>query len=242
MRRVLQMRELSAIGLLLSIALIVLCGIRIIAKQTEPEGGETPNRFPISVLRLAGAFQASFVLQHSETLPLGFTMADFTGDTHPDLATVELDRLDSTKAYYWIEIRLTEGGRQTLGITGPFGGLEVTPKDVTGDGNLDLVVRAARSSALVGVFLNDGNGHFQRADASGFAGALGDESSHLIPMTERLYPTAALGFPEFHVAGCPLRPLWQSGAPQHTFVPASESVYSHRFLAIHSDRAPPAFS
>ena len=74
-------------------------------------------------------------------------MADFTGDTHPDLATVEVDRFDSSAAHYWIEIRLTEGGHQFLRLTAPFGGLLITPKDVTGDGNLDLIVRSARSHA-----------------------------------------------------------------------------------------------
>src|SRR5581483_4604120 len=54
---------------------------------------------------------------------VGLTMADFTGDTHPDLATVELDRVDSSNALYSIQIRLTEGRSQTLTFTAPFGGL-----------------------------------------------------------------------------------------------------------------------
>jgi hypothetical protein len=75
-------------------------------------------------------------------IPLGLAMADFTGDTHPDLATLELDRLDSSHAYYVIEIHLTEGGRQSLRLTAPARSLVLTPMDVRGDGILDLVVHS----------------------------------------------------------------------------------------------------
>jgi hypothetical protein len=93
-------------------------------------------------------------------VPLGLAMADFTGDSHPDLATVGFDRLDSKNAYYVIEITLSEGGRQSLVFAAPPGGLLLTPKDVTGDGNVDLVVRSAVSRLPIAVFLNDGCGHF----------------------------------------------------------------------------------
>ena len=53
---------------------------------------------------------------------MGLAMADFTGDTHPDLATVQLERFDSPSARYSIEIRLSEGGRQSLGALTPGAG------------------------------------------------------------------------------------------------------------------------
>jgi hypothetical protein len=105
-------------------------------------------------------------------VPLGLAMADFTGDSHPDLATLELDRLDSSHAHYVIEIQLTEGGRQSLKLTAPARSLVVTPMDVTGDGTLDLVVRSVGSKVPVAVFLNDGCGHFSANNSARFANAI----------------------------------------------------------------------
>jgi len=110
----------------------------------------------------------------SGAIPLALTMADFTGDSNPDLATIELDRFDSSHAHYFIEIQLTEGGHQSFQLTGPARSLVITSKDVTGDGTPDLIVRAVGSQVPVAVFLNDGCGHFSARDSAPFAGALHD--------------------------------------------------------------------
>jgi hypothetical protein len=102
-------------------------------------------------------------------IQLGLAIADFTGDTHPDLATVKLNGLGSYAAQYVIEIQLTEGGRQSLELVAPQGGVYITPKDVTGDGALDLIVRASTSRAVVAVFLNDGYGGFSHRGSDSFA-------------------------------------------------------------------------
>jgi hypothetical protein len=111
---------------------------------------------------------------------LSLAMADFTGDTHPDLATVNLVRFGSFSAQYFIQVRLTEGGRQVLRLSAPPGGLFITPKDVTGDGTLDLVVRANFSHAVVAIFLNDGCGRFSRTEPASFAHAVGSDFPGLL--------------------------------------------------------------
>lgn len=110
----------------------------------------------------------------SSGIPVGLAIADFTGDSHPDLATIKLDRFDSSSAQYLIEIQLTEGGHQSLTLTAPQRGLFITPKDVTGDGTLDLVVRAVGFQSPVAVFLNDGCGHFSAHEPSRFARTIRD--------------------------------------------------------------------
>ena len=107
-------------------------------------------------------------------IPLGLAVADFTGDSNPDIATIELDRFDRSSAQYLVEIQLTEGGHQSLRLTAPPGGLFITPKDVTGDGTLDLVVRAVGFQLPVAVFINDGCGHFSAREPSRFANAIRD--------------------------------------------------------------------
>jgi hypothetical protein len=169
-------------------------------------------------------------------------MADFTGDTHPDLATVELEKLDSASARYWIEIRLTEGRHQILKLRAPFGGLLITPRDVTGDGNLDLIVRSASSRAPVALFLNDGNGHFSRADVASFANALNDGPSQFAFMAQEIYLGSNLACLESFTAECPAGPLTyvqeQEGA---MFLPNCYNA-SRLFLSFGANRAPPSFA
>lgn len=171
---------------------------------------------------------------------LGLTMADFTGDTHPDIATVELERADSASAHYWIEIRLTEGGVQTLSVTAPSGGLFIKPKDVTGDGNLDLVVRSASTRGLVAVFLNDGTGHFRRAETAGLSEATAD-GPYRFAFTERaVYAGVALGSPESNLMARP-RALLLPLPRQNGFAsPWNQGVIKSRLFLSSRNRASPA--
>lgn len=171
---------------------------------------------------------------------LGIAMADFTGDTHPDLATVELDRFDSPSAHYSIEIRLSEGGRQSLRLTAPFGGLLITPKDVTGDGNLDLIVRSARSHVPVAVFLNDGRGHFSPAAPAAFAQALRETPCELDFTADQTYFGATLISPESYTIACRNVSVRNPELQDGTLLPANFDAPSHLFLPFGSNRAPPA--
>jgi hypothetical protein len=126
----------------------------------------------ITRIRTERARRSSAASAHPQLLGLtdfGIAVADFTGDGNPDLATVVPDRFQSTAAQYVVEVQLSEGGHQFLRMTAPFGGLRITAKDLTGDGNLDLVVHVGRSPVPAAVLLNDGHGHFSPAEPSAFA-------------------------------------------------------------------------
>jgi hypothetical protein len=167
-------------------------------------------------------------------------MADFTGDRHPDLATLELDGLDSSSATYSIEIRLTEGGRQYLKLTAPFGGLRITPKDVTGDGTLDLVVRAARSHVPVAVFLNDGCGHFsEAAEPADFAQALREVPSESSLTARQLYFGALVISVKSHTVECQVESLRNPQEQNRPGFTAGYRAPSHSFFSFGSNRAPP---
>jgi hypothetical protein len=177
------------------------------------------------------------------TVPaLGLAVADFTGDSHPDFAIAKLNGLDSPRAQYSIEVRLSEGGGQSLRLTAPFGGLVITPQDVTGDGTLDLIVRSARSHIPVAVFLNDGRGHFSAAESSSFAQALRDVPCELGPATDQFYFGATpIPTESYTIAG------WSASIrnPQVEVGAVSLvncSVPTHLLLPFGSNRAPPALA
>ncbi len=170
---------------------------------------------------------------------LGLAVADFTGDSHPDFATVKLNGLDSPRAQYSIEVRLSEGGGQSLRLTAPFGGLVITPKDLTGDGNLDLIVRSARSHVPVAVFLNDGRGHFSPAAPSSFAQALRDLAYELGPSADQPHFGAALISQKSYAIACESASGRGLQRQESMLSPANVGVPLHLFLPFGSNRAPP---
>jgi hypothetical protein len=172
-------------------------------------------------------------------LSLGFAMADFTGDTNPDVATVELSGFDAVSALYVVNIQLSEGGQQCLRVTAPFGGLLIATTDLTGDGNLDIVIRSARSHAPVAVFLNDGHGHFFAAELSIFTTVLRQEASEQKVATEHYYLNATLVFPRPNTISRPDGATRNPNTQEVSLVPGNRHVPSHPFLTFGLDRAPP---
>src|ERR1700719_852762 len=75
--------------------------------------------------------------------PAHFAIADYDGDSRPDLASVQVGQSGSRDTRYWIAFELSGGSGQTLGITAPTGGLQITSRDVNGDSFPDVVVTAA---------------------------------------------------------------------------------------------------
>jgi hypothetical protein len=241
-------RTLTAFSLVLALALALACSVQRVSWEPSPVANAVGvsashgGAFAISTRVTAAPMLTSGTFEPPTAPALSLAMADFTGDTHPDLATVELEKLDSSSARYWIEIRLTEGRHQILKLTAPFGGLLITPRDVTGDGNLDLIVRSASSRAPVALFLNDGNGHFSRADVASFANALNDGPSQFALMAQEIYLGANLACLESYTAECPAGPLAyvqeQEGA---MFLPNYRSA-SRLFLSFGANRAPPSLA
>jgi len=175
----------------------------------------------------------------SNGIPVGLAVADFTGDSHPDLATIKLDQFDSSNAEYLIEIQLTEGGHQFLRLTAPQRGLFITPKDVTGDGTLDLVVRAVGFQSPVAVFLNDGCGHFSAREPSPFAHAIREVPTKSQFTSIRFF----LGAPAFAQGSYPIACQDESLRPlqlQRSFLYAGGDLALRRIdSSFGSNRAPP---
>lgn len=91
-----------------------------------------------------------------------FAIADFDGDLHPDLASVETGRTGPASTDYWIQLRLSASVLQSIRLVAPTGGLLIEALDVNGDHTVDLVVASAWLKHPVAIFLNNGHGSFSQ--------------------------------------------------------------------------------
>jgi hypothetical protein len=110
-----------------------------------------------------------------------FAIADFDGDSRPDLATVQVGQISASAARYWIRFQMSTGSRQAIGVTAPIGGLEIALRDVNGDNCLDLIVTTARLNQPVAVLLNDGHGNFTLNDPAAFPGIVWGSATYWTP-------------------------------------------------------------
>jgi hypothetical protein len=100
-----------------------------------------------------------------------FAIADFDGDSRPDIASVHVGQGSPRSTRYWIAFHLSGGTGQTVGITAPTGGLQITSRDVNGDSFPDVIVTTAWTNKPVAILLNDGFGNFTFSNPSEFQSA-----------------------------------------------------------------------
>jgi hypothetical protein len=170
---------------------------------------------------------------------LPFAIADFDGDLHPDLASVQLGIGDSTNTVYWIRLQLTAAGPQSIRVVAPVGGLQLLARDVNGDQAIDLVVMTAGLGEPVAVFLNDGHGGFSQADKNALSGSFSGSAQNLTSPDNALSGSA--GIPPQTRIGISykaqtlsiLRPGASFLTPRNFGFPLDPALISH------STRAPP---
>jgi hypothetical protein len=121
-----------------------------------------------------------------------FAIADFDGDQQVDLATVQTGMGASSQSRYWIRFELTSGNRQLFGVTGPAGGVQISPRDVNGDHALDLVVSTAWLNQTIAILLNDGHGNFTLADPGEFPDAAPSPQTEWSSEKAQIYENAVI--------------------------------------------------
>ena len=103
-----------------------------------------------------------------------FAIADFDGDSLPDLATVQAGPAIAQHTNYWIQFEFSLGNKRSFAVSAPAGGLQIASRDVNGDHFLDVIISTQLANEPVAVLLNDGRGNFTLADAKKFAPATWD--------------------------------------------------------------------
>jgi hypothetical protein len=169
-----------------------------------------------------------------------FSVADFDGDSKPDLASVQYGTSDSTRTAYRIQLHLSAAGSQFFQITAPIGGLQIVSRDVNGDNALDLVLTTTWLRQPVAILLNDGHGSFTRVDPDAFPEAFSESGTTWSSTTDSA--TDAVGIPPQSRREdiCSKTEFFLNRWSQSGSIAFSESRLSHApFLLFHSPRAPP---
>ncbi len=150
-------RNYRHIGMGAARALLLLCGAGIFTCDVHA-ATPAPNSQPASI----------------GTVPQ-FAIADFDGDSRPDVATVQVGESAARASHYSIRFQLSTGlFSHDIDLTAPTGGLDISSRDVNGDNFLDVIVTSALSKRPIAVLLNDGHGNFTTSDPSVFPDAFQD--------------------------------------------------------------------
>jgi hypothetical protein len=170
---------------------------------------------------------------------LQFAVADFDGDHRPDLVGVQAGQGSVARTNYWIQLRLSTAGQQTISLVAPSGGLQIAARDVNGDRIPDLILTTTWLGQPVAIFINDGHGTFTRAEPSAYPEAFRKSPTHWNGSADRA--ADAVGVPPPSRAGVCIADARfpHAGSKAGTASAARAEIFSSPFLFSQLGRAPP---
>jgi FG-GAP-like repeat len=170
-----------------------------------------------------------------------FAIADFDGDSRPDLATVNVGQGDARNTRYWIAFHLSGRSSQTVGITAPDGGLQITSRDVNGDSFPDVIVTTAWTNKPVAILLNDGLGNFTSSNPSQFQSAFTTSGTSWTLAENEIRDATALLLERYVPGDCRTEcGLLPPGEMLRRLAPTSSFGPGLRSIAPFVGRAPPS--
>jgi hypothetical protein len=172
---------------------------------------------------------------------LPFAIADFDGDQHLDLASIQSGQNNSSStSAYWVQVRLTGSGRSSFRLSAPKGGLLIEARDVNGDHAVDLILSTAWLRKPVAILLNDGHGSFLPVAPTAFPDAFRKSNSNWNGSVSHLFKTVPISR-EFRIDLCAQASRAASAQPDSTSVYPSDVKFASAYLlAACAGRAPPA--
>jgi len=169
-----------------------------------------------------------------------FAIADFDGDLHADMASIQAGSNRSGDTDYWIQLQLSAGGRQSIRVIAPAGGLLIEARDVNGDHAVDLVLATAWFRQPVAIFLNDGHGNFSRVELAAFPKAFSESTANWVSAFDQAVDTAGI-LPQSRTGIYPKTTALPHLRLHSDSIPSSNAGFiPNSFLASHAGRAPPS--
>ena len=162
---------------------------------------------------------------------------DFNADGKPDVAIA--DHVVGRASAYRLEFSISGQGVHDVTFESRHAALTIRVADVDSDNDLDVIVGTPLFGETVGVWLNDGQGHFTAGDVYDLPGTI--QSSHSVDTTDPLINAAALEVPPRRVAvGLPVAfRAPPAGSAHLSVVRYQPALRSYRPATQSSPRAPP---
>jgi hypothetical protein len=193
---------------------------------------------------VGGIIPAKADVQNPPAVSVGpgpqFAVADFDGDVRPDLASIQPTSNSIGSTDYWIQLQMAAGGRQSIRLFAPAGGLRIEARDVNGDHAIDLILATAWLNEPVAILLNNGHGSFSRVEAAAFPGLFSEATTNWAPVSGPAMDDA-IGVPpqsqQFICSEARVPLLVRS--PARSNVPPRAGFLVSSLLNCHAGRAPP---
>ena len=138
-------------------------------------GGFGACAIPAEIPQLPGEF--------SSELGSPWTFARLDNDSLLDTAISRVEGRNADGYIYRVDLTLSSGTRVGSFIVAVDNrwGINITPRDVDGDHDLDLVITTRFSREPVGIWINDGNGTFAEGDPDDYSDSIWLEESSVAP-------------------------------------------------------------
>ncbi len=103
----------------------------------------------------------------------GWVLTDLDGDRIADMAAAGPGRVDGQGYAREVSVKLAGSEKTFFTVRTPGASIRLSVRDIDGDDDRDLVILESWSLRPIGIWLNDGHGHFEEGDIGDYSSLSG---------------------------------------------------------------------
>lgn len=126
---------------------------------------------------VSGATAKTLQLPSHTARSRAWVLSDMNGDKVADIAAAGPNRLEGDGYAREVSVHLAGLGKSRFTVRSAGASIQLSLRDIDGDHDRDLVVLERWSLQPIGIWLNDGSGHFRQGNLPEYAAALGRPGS-----------------------------------------------------------------
>ena len=115
----------------------------------------------------------TFQLPTHNSRTRSWAVSDMNGDKVADLASAGPGRRDGAEYAREISVNLAGSEKSQFTVRSPGAAIQLSLRDIDGDHDRDLIIVEPWSRRAIGIWLNDGLGHFEEGNLAKYGPALG---------------------------------------------------------------------